>query len=179
MDWEISVAGGWLVTCFGRPTCSARLRPLRVPGDLPQVAVGVVEVAGIAAPEPVAGGVRDDGAGGRGLAHHRVDLFLGGDIVADRDGTQPAGGRGDPRFLGERCAGIERQDQPARELEEGDGAVIELLPDDALGRQAEAVAVVGRGALEIVDGQGKQGDLGLYVVSSQGENVSLPWPCWA
>jgi hypothetical protein len=49
--------------------------PLGVPGDLPEVAVRIMEVARISTPESIVGRIGDDGAGLLGLLHHRIDLF--------------------------------------------------------------------------------------------------------
>ena len=43
--------------------------------------------------------------------------------------------------MGEALARPERQTKTRLEVEEGDGAVLELLADDAVRREAEAVAV--------------------------------------
>jgi hypothetical protein len=52
--------------------------------------------------------------------------------------------------------------QPGLHLEEGDGAVFELLADDPGRGEAEAVAVEGDGAREVVDAEGKEGDAGFH-----------------
>src|SRR5439155_13346616 len=48
--------------------------------------------------------------------------------------------------------------QAALQVEERDGAVLELLADDAVGRQSEAVPVEPERPLQIVDAQGEHGD---------------------
>src|SRR5438128_2156246 len=85
-------------------------------------------------------------------------FFLAVDVVAD-------GEVGRARRLG-RQAGVagdagprpERELQAGLQVEEGDGAVLELLADDALRRQAEAVAVEAQRPLQVVDAQGEHGD---------------------
>src|SRR5215470_11346688 len=59
-----------------------------VPGDLPDVAVRVAEVAGVAAVEGLPGGPDYLGAGGgRGL-QRRVDLLAGPEVLRQDDGAQ-------------------------------------------------------------------------------------------
>ena len=48
--------------------------------------------------------------------------------------------------------------QATLEVEECDGAVLELLADDALGREAEAVAVERDRAMQVVHAQREHGD---------------------
>src|SRR5262249_40572159 len=57
--------------------------PGRIPDAPPQVAVGVLEVAAIAAVEGALGGLHDLGAGAAGLCHDGVNLLLAVDVVAD------------------------------------------------------------------------------------------------
>ena len=51
-------------------------RPARIPGNLPGVAVGIGEIARIAAPEDVLRRLEDGGAGRHSLGQHRIDLCL-------------------------------------------------------------------------------------------------------
>src|SRR5690242_3983932 len=58
---------------------------VRVPDDLPDMAVRVVEIAGIAAERAVARRVGDCRPGSRGLRHDRIDLFPRTDVVAEAE----------------------------------------------------------------------------------------------
>jgi hypothetical protein len=54
--------------------------------------------------------------------------------------------------------------QPALQLEERDRAVLELLADDALGLQAQAVAVEPQRPLQVVHAERDERDPGLHAV---------------
>ena len=84
--------------------------------------------------------------------------------------------------LGEVGPFVQAKQQAPVELEERDGSVgagdlvVKLLPDDALGRPAQAVAVEGDRPVEVVHGQGDEEDLGVHCVSrrSAGRAVVRP-----
>lgn len=48
------------------------------------------------------------------------------------------------------------------QIEERDGAVLELLPDDAVGPEPQAIAVEAHGPLEIVDADGQDRNTRLH-----------------
>ena len=54
-----------------------------IPNHLPQMAVRIVEIPGVAAVKCVPGRLDDHGAGAAGLIHHFVDFLAIGHIVAD------------------------------------------------------------------------------------------------
>jgi hypothetical protein len=113
--------------------------------------VGVLEVAGVATPEGVVRGLHDDGARPAGLLHDRVDFESRGDVVPDGElGRARAPGR-DSRVPRDAPPWPQREPQTGLQVEERDGAVLELRADDAVGLQAETVAVEPDGPLQVVD----------------------------
>ena len=58
-----------------------------------------------------------------------------------------------PCVVSQARAGPECQPQSGLQLEEGDGPVLELLSDDSLGFQAEAIPIEADGALQVVDAE--------------------------
>jgi hypothetical protein len=58
-----------------------------------------------------------------------------------------------PCVVRQARAGPECQPQSGLQLEEGDGSVLELLSDDSLGFQAEAIPIEADGALQVVDAE--------------------------
>src|SRR5690606_28951313 len=90
--------GCLLVSTFGMPKANrASLDPeLRVPGDLPDVTVGVGEEPDVAAPVHFPGWTRNGGASLSRLFEERVNLVAGSDVVGNGDsgeaidaGTEP------------------------------------------------------------------------------------------
>lgn len=81
-DWNAVVgdeSGSWFRTYNGAPVIGFRRLasfPLRVPDDLPEVPVRVLEVTRVAAPERFLGGLHDDGSRQSRLGHHRIYLAL-------------------------------------------------------------------------------------------------------
>jgi hypothetical protein len=124
-------------------------------GNFPEVAVGIGEVAGVAAPEGFAGGFFDLSAGGLGLLEELIDLGARADIVGQGDPAEASGRRaceGGGNILGQLFARVERQDGAAG-LEE----------DDALvgrpgGGQSQAVAVEAQRSLQVCHAEGDEAD---------------------
>ena len=54
---------------------------LRIPGDFPDMLIGILEVASIASIERLLCRFDDRGPCGFGLVHHQVDFFFTADIV--------------------------------------------------------------------------------------------------
>src|SRR5690606_23623884 len=123
---------------------------------------GIREVAGVAAPERLARVLHDRGPGALGPPHQDVDLGARRHVVAERHLGRAARTLGDAAVGCDALARPDREAQPALELEERDGAVLELLADQAAGREAEAVAVEAQRALEVVDAEGEDGQLRLH-----------------
>lgn len=118
--------------------------------------IRVLEVAGVSTPESIASGLRDDGARFLRLIHHRVDFGFGSDVVPDAElGRAPAPHRHSD-VVREARPRPERELQAGLELEERDGAVLELRADNAFGLQSEAVTVKANRSFEIVDAQGQE-----------------------
>src|SRR5580765_1067946 len=131
------VGGMWPGPACGNVTRSRTTSgSLRVPDDLPKVAVQVAEVAGVDAPRPLAR--RGDGCpGGLGLLDQLIHL---GGALHELAQAELARARWADRnrcVLGEVSARVEAEEQPTLEREHRDGAVRAgflvrpLRPDDA------------------------------------------------
>jgi hypothetical protein len=59
------------------------VREVRVPGDFPEQAIGVGEVAGVAAPVGGRGGLDDPVAGGFDLRKQLIDFISGRDVMRE------------------------------------------------------------------------------------------------
>ena len=84
---------------------------MRVVGDLPRMAVGVDEDAGVAAPERLGAVAWDRGARRLGLGDDRIDLGGRADVVRQRDAA-PAARVLDAAVLRQLIAAPERDDHP-------------------------------------------------------------------
>src|SRR5262245_50440485 len=141
---------------------SVQESPLRVPCDLPQMLVGILEVTGIAAPERVVGRLHDRCSRCLRLLHDRVHLGLRSDVVPERElGRARPPGRY-PGIVRNARARPERELEAGLEIEERYRAVLELRSDDALGLEAEAVAIEAQRPLEVVHAEGDEGDSRLH-----------------
>jgi hypothetical protein len=69
---------------------------------------------------------------------------------------------GDAGVVGEIAALEQRQAQTLQQIDEHDGAVFELLADDALGRQAKTLAVEAQRRFEVVHAKRDQSDAGFH-----------------
>lgn len=143
----------------------AHTSPLRQEGrvvdSLPEMAVGVLEVAGIAAPEGLLRRFHDSRAGLPRPLHDGIDLRLAGDVVAQRELGRAATAERDAGIVRDVAAREERQLQARLQVEEGDGALLELRAEDALGRETQAVAIEADGRFEIVDAEGNDAERGV------------------
>src|SRR5262249_31174447 len=93
-----------------------------IPDDLPEMAVQVSEVAGIDPPRSFVW--RSDArAGGLRLSQELVDFGAAPDELAEAELAALRTPAGDPCVLCEVAARVETEEQPAVELEQGDGAV--------------------------------------------------------
>ena len=94
------VAAGARCGAAARSGCPfSRCRPRPGSGDLPQMPVGIVEIAAIAAPEPVPRRIGHHRAGPHRLRHDRVDLLPRAHDMPDRHRPQRHPGRRDRRVL--------------------------------------------------------------------------------
>src|SRR5437763_9083368 len=115
-----------------------------IPDDLPEVSVGVAEVAGVDAPGAVMGR-RHDRAGGSGLFENPVDVAAARDQLTEAEVSALRWAVGYCRVLGEFATRVEAEDEPALELADDDCArrarplVYEVGCDDA--RRPETAAV--------------------------------------
>src|SRR3954452_4532001 len=135
-----------------------------VPKNLPEVSVEVAEVAGVDAPRPLVGLLGDRGAGGLRLGEKRVDLLLAPDRVADAELAGASRLERDVGVLGQLCVRVERQDEPAPELEHRNGAggvdaVTGELRGDHPPRFQPELTVERERLVEIGDGDGDHIDV--------------------
>src|SRR5919106_230717 len=73
---------------------------LRIPRHLPQMIVGVLKIAGVAAPECLRRRLDYPGPRPTRLFHDRVDFLLAADIVADGELRGAVIGSGNTRIMG-------------------------------------------------------------------------------
>src|SRR5438046_7099906 len=131
-----------------------------IPDDLPEVSVGVAEVAGVDSPGAVMGR-RHDRAGGSGLFENPVDVGAARDQLTEAEFSTLRWAGGYCRVLGEFATRVEGEEEPALEREDDDCArrarllVYEVGCDDALRLQTEAVTIEDERAFEVVDGEGE------------------------
>ena len=122
--------------------------------------VRILEIAAIATPECIGGRLDDPRPGFAGLPHDHVDVFLRGDVVAERQLGGAGGSFEKPRVMCKACPRPDGKLKACLQVEEGHGTMFELLTDDPLGRKAEAVPVERDGALKILDGKRDDRDAG-------------------
>ena len=141
--------------------------PGRVPGDLPQMAVGVLEIARIAAVEGVRGRLDDRRAGRcapRPSPHppRRASRHCARARIRSRS---PGPRQGRCRARGSRAARARASARHASGKKATAPCSI-LGADDAFGRKPQAVAVESDGPFEIVDAERDQGDARFHGVAS-------------
>src|SRR5688500_9974544 len=105
------------------------------------MAVGILEISGISAPEGLLSGLHQVSSGGNGLAHDRIDLAFTPDIMTDREFGGAAAGLCDPGIVGDVAARKERELDSVLQVKEHDRPMLELRADNAFGGKTEAVAV--------------------------------------
>lgn len=99
------------------------------------MAVRILKVAGIAAPERRLSGFHDDGAGRLCLSHDRIDLFAGTHIMTECELRRTAL-RAKPRVMLDALSRPQCQAQSGLQLEENDGTEFKLSADDAIRHEA-------------------------------------------
>src|SRR5262249_33875360 len=132
--------------------------PARVPDDLPEVAVGIAEVAGIDPPRSLVW--RCDARTGRlRFRKELVDIGATPDELAKAELAALRTPDGNRCILREVAARVEAEEEASFQLEQRDGPagagslVCPFAADDAGRLEAESVAVEREGTLEIFDGQ--------------------------
>jgi hypothetical protein len=129
-----------------------------VPDDFPEVAVGVVEVAGIDPPGPVVR-LGDRGAGELRPAEQLVDLLPALHELTEAERACLRREEVDFGVQRKVAAGVQAEDQAVVELEQchrtvrARALVGPVGPDDPFGCEAKAVTVKGERALEVVDSE--------------------------
>src|SRR6266498_5382633 len=157
----------------------ARSAPLKVEGgvpqDLPEVAVGVAEIARVDAPGTVVRWRGQRRSGRFGLGEQRIHRSLVSDRVADAELAAVGGAWLDRRVLCQLRARPHGKDEAVLQLEHrhgpgGIGVVADELGADNSGRlQAEPVAIELDRSIEVVDGEGDDVDAGLHAGCSFAE----------
>src|SRR5262245_17314691 len=119
-----------------RIACFLLAWPLRIPRDLPDMAVRILEVAGVSSPEGLRRGLGDDCTGAPRLRHDRVDFGSGRYVLRQRELGRARRSPLEAGVVRDARAGPERESHAALQVDEYDGAVLELLPHDSDGREA-------------------------------------------
>ncbi|MBX5460868.1 MAG: hypothetical protein IRZ28_07235 [Steroidobacteraceae bacterium] len=78
---------------------------------------------------------------------------------------------GQPRLVRNGLAREQRELEAGLQVDEHHRAVVEFLPDDALGLETEPIAVEPQGPLEIVDTERDERDSRLHECISRGTGV--------
>ena len=133
--------------------------------DLPEMAVGILEISRVTAPKRLSCGLDEACAGADGLLHHLIDLLLAADVVADREFGCAAGRKGEPCVVCDVVAVEEGELESGLEIEEGDGAVFEFRADDTFGGEAQAVAVEPQGGFKIIYADRQDAYSGFHLVT--------------
>ncbi|KVZ04366.1 hypothetical protein WL11_14280 [Burkholderia ubonensis] len=129
------------------------------------MAVRILKVSGIAAPEGLACRLHEPRAGGDRLLHHSVDLLRAADVVTDRELGRAASGDGHSCVVRNVGAAKKRQLQATLEIEEYDCAMFELRADDAFRFQPQAIAVEAHCRFQIVDADCQYADSWFHVAA--------------
>src|SRR5690606_30314597 len=149
---------------------------LRIPDHFPQVPVGILEVARVAAPEGLLRRLHDGRSRLPGLLQHGIDLFPAQHVVSEGELRRARPARRQSGVVGDARARPDRKPEAGLQVEEGDGAMLELPADDAFGVQAETVAVEMQGPLQIIHANGDDGHAGLHGESPlQGRYLAGRW----
>jgi len=98
-----------------------------------------LEVAGVAAPERVAGGFDVLGAAACGLRHDPVDFFLAVDVVADGEVRRARRLERTRCVLGDAASRPEGEPQAVCRSKNATAAVLGFRADDVSGRQSIAI----------------------------------------
>ena len=155
--------GGRRLTPLSRVIVLATIEcPQRVPHDLPKVAIWIVKVTDIAAPERFVRWTGDCRASQECSGYHRINGGACRDIVAEcrigqvrSDGHHP---NRKARVSGNRRTQPERQAHPFLKLED-DGPTARRTDINHLSsREAESVAVKPDRTLQIINAEGDHGD---------------------
>jgi len=133
-------------------------RYVGVDGDLPEVAVRVGEVAGVAAPEGRAGRLDDPGTGALGARQQRVDLVPAAHVVGDAHLGRAGRAKRHIGVAGDAAPREQGQPHAAAQLEERDRTILEFLADDALAGQPKPLPVEGQRPLQVVDPERQDSD---------------------
>jgi hypothetical protein len=125
-----------------------------IPSYFPEVAVRVLEVARITAPKTLMSRIGDRSAGSLRLLHDGVDLRPAIYILSKRKLRCTRLSEGNIGIASKIASWKKSKPEAAPKIEEGHGTVFELLPDDALRRKAQAIAIEIQRSLQIVHAKG-------------------------
>jgi hypothetical protein len=131
---------------------------VRVPGDFPEEAVRIGEVAGVATPEGVVRGLLELRARLHRNGEQPIDVGLRRHVVREREAAEPRAFRGDERVLRQRVTRVQRQPGSAQ-LQEGDVLVARVCGT------AQPVAVEADRALQVGYAQSDDADSWFHAVS--------------
>src|SRR5436190_19053450 len=146
----------------------------RIPGDLPKMAVRILKVPRVPAPESRVRGIGDHCAGLGGGAHEGVDFLFRPYQMTQRELRGAGRCRSDAGVFGERRTRIERERRTPFHLDEHDRAILELGADDPLGVEPEAVAIKPERAVQIGDCDGDDIEAGLHALLPRSHETESP-----
>src|SRR6478752_159851 len=136
--------------------------------------IGIGEVSAVAAPKCLSRWLHDPRTGLLGLRHHGVDFLLAASVVAYGELGRAARRFRDSGVVSEIVSRPDRELETMLQIEEGDGAMLELAPDDAFGWKPE-VSVERERAFQVVDPYGEYRDPWLHV-SRSWNSAGSTWP---
>src|SRR5215475_10516768 len=92
--------------------------PLGIPGHFPQMAIRILKVACVPAPQRLLGWLHDDGASVSRLIHDSIDFHLGRHIVPEGEFRWTGRTQRKPRVVGDAAAWPERKPYTGLQLNE-------------------------------------------------------------
>ena len=106
---------------------------LRIPGDFPDMLIGILEVASIASIEGLLCRFEDRGPCGFGLVHHQVDFFFLADILSKGKFRRTGSLNQEVCIVSNTLSWPKRELQTSLKVEESDCAILKLCADNAFG----------------------------------------------
>src|SRR6185436_5039312 len=132
--------------------------PLRIECHFPDMTVGVLEVAGVAAPEGFVRRLQDRCARRLHLRHDAVDFIFGTHVVRKGELGRTAWTDRQAGVVSDALTRPECETQARLQLKEHDCSVLELLADDAFRRKSKPVAIEAQRLLQVFHAQCYKGD---------------------
>lgn len=127
---------------------------LGIPGDFPDMLIGILEIASIASIEGLLCRFDNRGPSGFGLLHHQVNFFFAADIVSQGKVRRTGSLNRQVSIVSDACAWPQSQLDPVLKLKEDHRSILKFLPDDPLCWQTETVSIEAQRPVQIIDAQG-------------------------